>query len=158
MANATVELASGEALRARIAHLVDEIGGPVTALRVIQDDRGWIEPEAIDVVADVFNLGRAEVRGLVEFYADFRTLPPADHVVSVCQAEACQAAGSRRLTRMLEERLGTEMGRASADRAVELEAVYCLGLCARAPALTIDGRLVVDADTAVERVVKEIGS
>ncbi len=55
------------------------------------------------------------MRGLVEFYADFRTTPPAAHTVAVCAAEACQAAGSRALTRALEERLEVELGRISAD-------------------------------------------
>jgi NADH:ubiquinone oxidoreductase subunit E len=34
--------------------------------------------------------------------------------------------------------------------------VYCLGLCARAPALMIDGTLVVEADQAIERVVRQV--
>lgn len=157
MASATASVSSSESIRARIDHLRDAIGGPVTALRAIQDAHGWIEPGAIDIVADVFNLSRAEVRGLVEFYADFRPTPPARHTVAVCQAEACQAAGSRRLTRTLEERLGVELGRISADRVVGLEAVYCLGLCARAPSLMIDGELVVEADHAVERLVETVG-
>ena len=105
-------------LRALIATYVDQIGGPVTALRAVQHQRGWIEPGVIEAIADEFNLSRAEVRGLVEFYADFKTLPPADHVLAVCQAEACQAAGSRRLTRTIEERLGAELGRMTPDRAV----------------------------------------
>jgi len=155
MAPATA--ATGAATRDLIAHLVHETGGPVTALRAIQDDRGWISGEAIDAVADVFNLSRAEVRGLVEFYADLRTLPPADHAVVVCQAEACQAAGSRALTRTLEERLDVELGRSSQDRVVSLDPVYCLGLCARAPALMVDGTLVVDADQAIDRVAEEVG-
>jgi formate dehydrogenase subunit gamma len=155
-ATAAAQATSGAGLRALIAPLADETGGPVTALRAIQDERGWIESEALDVVADVFNLSRAEVRGLVAFYADFRTTPPADHAVVICQAEACQAAGSRALTKELEERLGVTLGRTSGDGAVGLEAVYCLGLCARAPALSIDGRLVVDADGAVDRVVEQV--
>lgn len=153
---ATANATSGEGLRALIAPLVHETGGPVTALRAIQDQDGWIGPEGIAVVADVFNLSRAEVRGLVAFYADFRTQPPADHVVRVCQAEACQAAGSRALTQTLAQRLGTSLGHASPDHGVELEAVYCLGLCARAPALMVDGELVADADQAIERVVQKV--
>ena len=145
-----------EGLRALIAPLVEEVGGTVTALRAIQDQQGWIDGVAIETVADVFNLSRADVRGLVEFYADFRTMPPAAHVVAVCQAEACQAAGSRELTETLEERLGAKLGRMDDDHSVELEPVYCLGLCARAPALMVDGTLVVEADRAVERVVRQV--
>ena len=82
---------------------------------------------------------------------------------SVCrsgrQAEACQAAGSRDLTRTLEERLGTRLGgTTTTDRSVGLDAVYCLGLCARAPAMSVDGRLVVEADGALDEVIEEFGS
>lgn len=155
---ATANATSSEELRALVAPLVHQTGGPVTALRAIQDQDGWIGPEGIDVVADVFNLSRAEVRGLVAFYADFRTQPPADHVVRVCQAEACQAAGSRALTETLSTRLGTTLGHATSDRRVELDPVYCLGLCARAPAVMVDGELMADADGAVERIVEKVGA
>ena len=150
--------APGEVLRALLAPLVNEIGGPVTALRAIQEQQGWIDGAAIETVADVFNLSRADVRGLVEFYADFRTMPPAAHTVAVCQAEACQAAGSRELTTSLEDRLGAKLGRMDDDHTVELEPVYCLGLCARAPALMVDGALVVEADRAVDDVVGKVRS
>lgn len=156
MATATAGSETGTQLRALIAPLVDEIGGPVAALRAVHQRQGWIDTTAVEIVADVFNLSRADVRGLVEFYSDFKTMPPAAHVVSVCQAEACQAAGSRALTTTLEERLGAKLGRMDDDHSVELEAVYCLGLCARAPALMVDGTLVVEADTAVERVVRQV--
>ena len=155
-ATATTTAASSEGLRALIAPLVHETGGPVTALRAIQDRQGWIDGTAIEAVADVFNLSRADVRGLVEFYADFKTMPPAAHTVAVCQAEACQAAGSRELTKTLEDRLGAKLGRMDDDHNVELEPVYCLGLCARAPALMVDGMLVVEADQAVDRVVGKV--
>jgi formate dehydrogenase subunit gamma len=156
MAIATESTSTIAGLRDLIAPLVHETGGPITALRAIQDRDGWIDGAAIEAVADVFNLSRAEVRGLVAFYADFRTQPPADHVVRICQAEACQAVGSRALTAVIEERLGTTLGHASADRSVELDPVYCLGLCARAPALMVDGELVADADSAIERVIEKV--
>jgi formate dehydrogenase subunit gamma len=155
-ATATTRAASGDGLRALIVPLMHETGGPVTALRAIQDRQGWIDGAAIEAVADVFNLSRADVRGLVEFYADFKTMPPATHVVAVCQAEACQAAGSRALTKALEDRLDVKLGHMDKDHDVELEPVYCLGLCARAPALMIDGTLVVEADEAIEHVVRQV--
>lgn len=145
-----------EELRRTIAPHVGAIGGPINALRSVQQERGWIDAEAVAAVADVFNLSRAEVRGLVAFYADFRTEPPAGHVVRVCQAEACQAAGSRSLTRTLADRLGTALGHATSDHRVALEAVYCLGLCARAPSAMVDGELIADADRAVERIVASV--
>ncbi len=142
-----------EGLRRLIAPHANDIGGPVTALRILQQDSGWIDTDAVDTVAEVFNLSRAEVRGLVGFYADFRTTPPPTHLLRVCQAEACQAAGARELTRAIGERLGIALGEMTTDRRIGLEGVYCLGLCARGPAMLVDETLVVEADAAADRIV-----
>jgi len=149
---------SSEDLRHLIAPHRSDIGGPITALRIVQQQVGWIDADSMDVVADVFNLSRAEVRGLVAFYADFRTKPPAEHILTVCQAEACQAAGSRELTKSITDHTGAELGGTSSDGRIGLEPVYCLGLCARAPAMMVDGKLVVEADRAADRVIEELGA
>ena len=147
---------TSEEMRRLIAPHANDIGGPVTALRILQQHSGWIDSDAVDTVADVFNLSRAEVRGLVGFYADFRTHPPAKHVLKVCQAEACQAAGARELTRTLTDRLGIALGGVTPDQHIGLESVYCLGLCARAPAMMIDNELVVEADAAADGVLGDL--
>jgi formate dehydrogenase subunit gamma len=147
---------TSEELRRLIAPHAKDIGGPVTALRILQQHIGWIDADAVDTVADVFNLSRAEVRGLVGFYADFRTHAPADHVLKVCQAEACQAAGGRELTKTLGDRLGIALGGVTPDQRIGLESVYCLGLCARAPAMMVDNELVVEA--AADRVLGDLTS
>ncbi len=147
---------TSEDLRRLIAPHANDIGGPVTALRILQQHIGWIDSDALETVADVFNLSRAEVRGLVGFYADFRTRPPATHVVKVCQAEACQAVGARELTRTLSDRLGIALGEKTSDDRVGLEPVYCLGLCTHGPTMMVDDRPVVRADAAAERMLDQI--
>jgi formate dehydrogenase subunit gamma len=86
------------------------------------------------------NLSRAEVYGVVTFYHDFRQRPAGQHVIKMCRAETCQAMGGNELIAHAERRLGVEMGGTSVDRSVTLEAAYCLGLCATAPAALVDGR------------------
>ena len=149
---------TSEELRRLIAPHANDIGGPVTALWTLQRHIGWIDAAAVDTVADVFNLSRAEVRGLVGFYADFRTEPPAAHILKVCQAEACQASGSRELTAYLSDRLGVELGGTTRDNHIGLEEVYCLGLCTHGPAMMVDGELVVAADAAADRVLDGLRS
>jgi formate dehydrogenase subunit gamma len=148
---------TSEGLRQLIAPHANAIGGPLTALRTLQDQLGWIDADALAAVADVFNLSRAEVRGLVAFYPDFRTRPPARHLIRVCQAEACQAVGGRELTATISTRLGVGLGETTPEGGVELGAVYCLGLCARGPAMVVDGDLVVGADATVERILDGLG-
>lgn len=110
----------------------------VQILQAIVMRHGWVSEEAVRQLADELNLSRADVHGVVSYYHDFRTEPPGRHIVKICQAEACQAMGSRALTRHAETSLGTDMHSTRAD--VTLEPVYCLGNCACAPAVMIDGK------------------
>jgi len=90
------------------------------------------------VIARGLNLSRAEVHGVVSFYHHFRTRPPGRHVLQICRAESCQAAGGRAIEAHAKARLGVDFGETTADGRVTLEAVYCLGLCACSPAAMLD--------------------
>ena len=129
-------------------------GGLLPALHALTEAFGSIDERAIPLVAEVFNLSRAEVTGVVSFYKDFRTTPPGRHVVKLCRAEACQAMGCERVASELEARLATAMDGTSRDGAVTVETVYCLGNCALSPAALVDGKLVgrVDADALCARL------
>lgn len=98
----------------------------------------YISTDAIRQIAAELNLSRAEVHGVVSYYHDFRTSPPGKHIVKICQAESCQAMGSRALTAHVEQRVGTPINSTNADNSITLEPVYCLGNCACSPAIMID--------------------
>jgi formate dehydrogenase subunit gamma len=110
----------------------------VQILQAIVMRYGWVPEETIRQLADAVNLSRADVYGVVTYYHDFRTEPPGEHIVKICQAEACQAMGSRALTDHARESLGVALHETSGD--ITLEPVYCLGNCACAPAVMIDGK------------------
>ncbi|HEX2704872.1 MAG TPA: NAD(P)H-dependent oxidoreductase subunit E [Candidatus Lustribacter sp.] len=103
-------------------------------LHGVTDDLGHLEREDIETIADVLNLSRAEVHGVVSFYSDFRRSPAPAHAVTLCRAEACQAVGAEGLYADTE---ATFAGRAD----VEVSHVFCLGNCALGPSGTVDGRL-----------------
>jgi len=125
-----------------IAPHVATDGGLLPALHDLQAAFGFISDEAVRLLAQAFNLSRAEVYGVVTFYHDFRRAPAGRHVVKLCQAEACQAMGSRELAAHAGARLGVTLGGTTADGRVTLEPIYCLGLCATAPSAMIDGRVL----------------
>lgn len=110
----------------------------VQILHAFLEHFGWICEDAIRQLAEELNLSRADVHGVVSYYHDFRTEPPGKHVIKVCQAEACQAMGSRELSSYAEESLGVKMHSGNAD--VTLEPIYCLGNCACSPAIMVDGK------------------
>jgi formate dehydrogenase subunit gamma len=129
------------------AHLARE-GATLPILQALQDAFGHVPKAAVTMVAQALNLARAEVHGIVTFYHDFRSAPPGRHVLKLCRAEACQSAGGNALAARAQARLGVPIGNTSADRRVTLEPVYCLGLCATAPAAMLDGRVVGRLDAA----------
>jgi len=79
--------------------------------------------------------------GVVSFYHDFRAAPPGRHVLKLCRAEACQSMGADALAETARERLRVGWGETTVDGRVTLEPVFCLGLCACAPAAMLDGRV-----------------
>jgi len=130
-----------DAVRSIAAELASIEGPLLPILHAIHDHFGHVAEAAVPVVADVLNLSRAEVHGVVTFYHDFRRTPAGRHVVKVCGAEACQSMGGRRLAADLQGALGIDLGATTADGEVTLETVYCLGNCALSPALLVDGEL-----------------
>ena len=103
----------------------------VQILQQIVQQHGWISEDVTRQLAGDLNLSRADVHGVVEYYHDFRTKPPGKHIVKICQAEACQAMGSRELTAHANQVI---------DGDTTLEPVYCLGNCACAPAVMVNGK------------------
>ena len=116
------------------AHLADR-GPLMPVLHEVMEELGHVAREDVETIAEVLNLSVAEVHGVVSFYHDFRTDPPAAHTVALCRGEACQAVGAEGLyddTRANAGRLGN---------GVEVAEVFCLGNCALGPSGTVDGRL-----------------
>ena len=108
----------------------------------------YISDEAVRQIAEEVNLSRADVHGVVSYYHDFRTTPPGKRIVKICEAESCQAMGSRDLVAYAEKALGIKMHGTTDDGETTLEPVYCLGNCACSPAMMVDGQVFgrVDAD------------
>lgn len=122
-------------VRAIASQHLNERGPLMPVLHAVMDELGHIAREDVETIADVLNLSVAEVHGVVSFYHDFRTTPPAEHAIALCRGEACQSVGAEALyqeTRARADSLAPD---------VEVTEVFCLGNCALGPSGTVDGRL-----------------
>jgi formate dehydrogenase subunit gamma len=117
-------------------------GATLVILHALQEAFGYVPEAALPMIAAELNLSRAEVYGVFTFYHDFRAKPAGRHVLKLCRAEACQAAGGDALAARAEAKLGVSLGSTTPDQRVTLEPIYCLGLCATAPSAMLDGRLI----------------
>ena len=102
-------------------------GGLLPLLHAVQDSLGFVPADAVPSIAKALQLSRAEVHGVISFYHDFRDAPAGNHVLQICRAEACQAMGARALEAHAKASLCVDFGGTTADGAITLEAVYCLG-------------------------------
>jgi formate dehydrogenase subunit gamma len=111
----------------------------IEILHDVQEAAGFVPHASIPIIANSLNLSRADVHGVMSFYHDFKSQKQGSVVVKVCRAEACQSMGAFDLIEQFLTKRGLKMGDTSGD--VTIEATYCLGNCALAPAAMIDGKL-----------------
>ncbi|MDF0606559.1 NAD(P)H-dependent oxidoreductase subunit E [Neisseriaceae bacterium TC5R-5] len=123
-----------EALLQQYQHLP---GALLPLLQAIQQQLGYLPDASIPLIANTLQLSQAEVHGVISFYHDFRRQPPTRHVLRLCCAEACQCMGAAALATLAAK---------LADKEVELRPVSCLGACACAPAVELDGQLHLRVD------------
>lgn len=130
-----------EQINSIIEKLHTKPGPLLLVLHAIQNEFGFVPSETIPMVAKGLNLSRAEVYGVITFYHYFRQSRPAKHRLQLCRAEACQALHTEKLAIHAQQRLKIGFSESTPDGLFSLDAVYCLGNCACAPAMMIDDQL-----------------
>jgi formate dehydrogenase subunit gamma len=138
---------------ALVARMAQGEGPLLPILHGLLDRFGYVDNAIIPAIAETLNLSKAEVHGTISFYHDFRHHPPGRHVIKLCRAEACQSRGSNALQAEIKELLGVDWHGTSQDGAITLEPVFCLGLCANAPAALVDGEPEGHLDSAALRAI-----
>lgn len=146
-----------------IARIIDahtHLEGPLLPLlHAVQEAFGYVPEQAHAPICDALNITRAELHGVITFYHDFREKPAGRHVLKICRAEACQSVGGAAMADALLAKLGLDWHGTTANGAVTIEPVYCLGLCACAPAAMVDDRVVGRVDAArLDKLLAEAGA
>jgi formate dehydrogenase subunit gamma len=116
-------------------------GALMPILHGVQEALGYVPPDAVPIIAAQLNLSRADVHGVVSFYHYFLREQPGRHVVHLCRAEACQSVGAVALEAHAKKALGIDFHQTTADGAIRLEPVYCLGNCSLGPSIMVDKQL-----------------
>ncbi|CAN0586311.1 unnamed protein product [Ectocarpus sp. 12 AP-2014] len=146
-----------------LRHIISDhqnLEGPLLPiLHALQEEFGHVPAAATPLIADALNISKAEVHGVISFYHDFREAPAGRHVVKICRAEACQSMGANALSEAVLKRLGIGWHGTTINGAVTIEPVYCLGMCACAPAAMVDDKVVGRVDEArMDKLLSEAGA
>jgi len=116
-------------------------GSLIPVLQDVQEDFGYLSEEAVEELARLMGISANEIYGVATFYTQFRFNPPGRHRIQSCQGTACHVRGGQMIHNELEQRLGITAGQTTADGQFDLERVACLGCCALAPVVAVDGKV-----------------
>jgi NADH-quinone oxidoreductase subunit E len=113
----------------------------IPLLQTIQKKFGYISQDSICRVARFIKLSENTIYGVASFYSQFRFHPPGKNQVRVCLGTACHVQGGKQLSEEIEKNLGIQPGETTPDGRFDFEEVACLGCCAQAPVVEINGRV-----------------
>jgi NADH-quinone oxidoreductase subunit E len=113
----------------------------IPILQYCQSQRGYISRDAVIQIADHLGISEAHVYGVASFYTQFRFEKPGDHQVRICLGTACHVQGGKTLSEEIQKITGIRPGEISEDHKFEFHEVACLGCCAQAPVVELDGRI-----------------
>jgi NADH-quinone oxidoreductase subunit E len=116
-------------------------GSLIPILQDIQEQFGYLSEDSVDELARLMDISANEIYGVATFYTQFRFSPPGQHTIRSCQGTACHVRGGRQILQELQQYLGITPGQTTADGKFDLERVACLGCCALAPVLSVDGKV-----------------
>ncbi len=124
-----------ERIDGRIARYPSKQAAMLPVLWIVQQDQGWISPDAMQWVAERLECSPATVQSVVTFYTMLDDEPVGKWKLQVCRTLSCELMGARRIVEHLEERLGIEAGETTPDGTFTLQEVECLASCGTAPML-----------------------
>lgn len=132
----------------------------IEVLHAAQNSFGYLTPELLWYVASRLRLPPSRVYGVATFYNFFSLKPPGDHTVIVCEGTVCYIRGAIRIADALQSEFGAAPGDTSPDGKVSVAIARCLGSCALAPIVVIDGQLIgkTSPEAAVERIRAVVGA
>ena len=118
----------------------------VPILQKIQEELGYLPPDAMIEVARFFNIREIDVYSVATFYNQFRLTPPGKHSVRVCMGTACHVKGGHITLAAWQRRLKIGPGETTPDHEFDLDTVACVGCCAMAPVTVVDKKVEAKAD------------
>lgn len=111
----------------------------IPILQKIQESYGYLPPSVLTAASDRTGIAASRIYGVATFYEQFYLEPHGRHTVRCCRGTACHVKGGRGIIKAIRRILGVEEGETTKDMEFTFETVACLGACALAPVMVVDG-------------------
>lgn len=111
----------------------------IPLLQQIQAAYGHLPPPVLVHISQCTGIPASRIHSVVTFYAQFHTEPRGKHTITFCAGTSCHVRGGKKLIDMTRQMLGIDEGETTEDMRFTLDTVACLGACALAPVMVVDG-------------------
>jgi NADH:ubiquinone oxidoreductase subunit E/NAD-dependent dihydropyrimidine dehydrogenase PreA subunit len=111
-------------------------------IQMLQDSNAefnYLPEKVLKRISSRLDVPYAEVYGTASFYKAFSLEPRGEHIIQVCMGTACHVRGAARVLDEIARELGLEEEGTTDDMKFTVETVNCLGACALAPVIAVDG-------------------
>ncbi len=113
----------------------------ISILHKIQEIYGYLSQDHMDEVAHLIKVPTSTVFGVATFYHFFRLQPRGKYSISICLGTACFVKGADEVLEAFRSELGIDIGETTSDGLFSIEGTRCIGVCALAPVVTINGKV-----------------
>jgi NADH-quinone oxidoreductase subunit E len=112
----------------------------ISALRIAQDEKGWLSTEIMDFIADYLGMPPVAVYEVASFYAMYDLAPVGRHKITVCTNLPCRLTGADEIVEYLKKKLGVDLNETTADGRFTLKEGECMGACCDAPLCLVNSQ------------------
>jgi bidirectional [NiFe] hydrogenase diaphorase subunit len=128
-------------------------------LHKAQELYGYLDNESLMYVAQSLNLPPSHVYGVATFYSFFKLKAPGEHVITGCLGTACYVKDVEQILQAIEREFNLKRGESTPDGKLSLFVTRCIGACAMAPSIVIDGEVIGKAtpEIVLNRVKSLLG-
>ena len=143
-----------------IARIIDRYGGDtgmlIPMMQDIQAECGYLPQTELKELSGGLVVPLSRIYSVATFYSSFRLLPKGDHTIQLCMGTVCFLKGADKIRNAIQQEFELVPGGTSPDRKFTFSPVNCVGACALAPVMVVDGEYHggLSANSAVELLHK----
>lgn len=127
-----------ELINRAIAQYPEKQAALLDVLHIVQDKERYISEESSIAVAELLEIPRKDVEGVVTFYTMFTSKPRGKYHIQVCTNVSCMLMKGKELLDYVTYKTGLKNNETSVDGVYSLEEVECMGACGKAPMIAVN--------------------
>lgn len=141
---------------AQVARIVDRYGGDpdmlIPMMQDIQAECGYLPQPELKELSRTLQVPLARIYSVATFYSSFRLVPKGEHTIQLCMGTVCYLKGAGQISEKLQKEFALVAGGTSPDGKFTFSPVNCVGACALAPVMVVDGQYY--GNLTVEKAVE----